>query len=169
MKWAKQTGFTIVELIVVIVIIALLIAITTVVYNGVQRRGYDVSVMSDLTHIADEYELYNVNNKVYPYGTVLNNGTAFTLAINKDAYDTSRSFQLLNCTSSTSAGTDYAVLAVSKSGKRFYISSVDPRPTEYTGAGTWLETSNCATVLPGSSGNGAGYSSGTWRDWIRSS
>ena len=34
--WAKQAGFTIVELLIVIVVIAILAAITIVAYNNVQ-------------------------------------------------------------------------------------------------------------------------------------
>ncbi|MDN5275377.1 MAG: Fimbrial protein [Candidatus Saccharibacteria bacterium] len=39
--WAKQTskGFTIVELLIVIVVIGILAAITIVAYNGIQNRA----------------------------------------------------------------------------------------------------------------------------------
>ncbi len=40
--WAKHKGFTIVELLIVIVIIGILAAITIVAFNGAQQRGRDV-------------------------------------------------------------------------------------------------------------------------------
>jgi prepilin-type N-terminal cleavage/methylation domain-containing protein len=39
MQWAKQTGFTIVELLIVVVVIAILAAITLVSFNGITERA----------------------------------------------------------------------------------------------------------------------------------
>lgn len=44
----KHKGFTIVELLIVIVVIGVLAAITIVSYNGVQRRARATSIVSDL-------------------------------------------------------------------------------------------------------------------------
>jgi prepilin-type N-terminal cleavage/methylation domain-containing protein len=43
-KWAQKPGFTIVELLIVIVVIAILAAITIVAYNGIQNRAKDSAV-----------------------------------------------------------------------------------------------------------------------------
>lgn len=49
MKWAqKQTGFTIVELLIVVVVIAILAAITVVAYNGITERARVSSANNDL-------------------------------------------------------------------------------------------------------------------------
>jgi prepilin-type N-terminal cleavage/methylation domain-containing protein len=42
-----KSGFTIVELLIVIVVIGILAAITIVAYNGIQDRANDTSVKSD--------------------------------------------------------------------------------------------------------------------------
>jgi prepilin-type N-terminal cleavage/methylation domain-containing protein len=51
--WAKHknSGFTIVELLIVIVIIAILAAITIVAYNGIQNRAKASAVASDFKKI----------------------------------------------------------------------------------------------------------------------
>ena len=45
---SASRGFTIVELLIVIVVIAILAAITVVAFNGAQSRAYDSSVQADL-------------------------------------------------------------------------------------------------------------------------
>ena len=47
----KQTGFTIVELLIVIVVIGILAAITIVAYNGVQSRAHSAKIDSDLAQL----------------------------------------------------------------------------------------------------------------------
>lgn len=53
MQWAKQkqTGFTIVELLIVVVVIAILAAITVVAYNGVTQNARVSTAKSDLSNL----------------------------------------------------------------------------------------------------------------------
>jgi general secretion pathway protein G len=60
-----QSGFTIVELLIVIVVIGILAAITIVAYNGIQSRARETSLRSDLTNIAKQLEMYHVDGD-YP-------------------------------------------------------------------------------------------------------
>ena len=46
---ARARGFTIVELLIVIVVIAILAAITVVAYNGVQQRSQNAKIDADLS------------------------------------------------------------------------------------------------------------------------
>lgn len=66
MKWATQRGFTIVELLIVIVVIAILAAITIVAFNGIQQRGRDGQRMSEVGNIKKAIEMYKVDNGTYP-------------------------------------------------------------------------------------------------------
>lgn len=61
-----RSGFTIVELLIVIVVIGILAAITIVAYNGVQSRARDNSRITKLNSIAKAIELYKVDNGRYP-------------------------------------------------------------------------------------------------------
>ena len=67
--WAKQkqTGFTIVELLIVIVVIAILAAITIVAYNGIQDRAKNAAAQSAASQAAKKLQAYAVlNNDQYP-------------------------------------------------------------------------------------------------------
>lgn len=62
----KQTGFTIVELLIVIVVIGILAAITIVAYNGVQRRANIAVAQSELKNATKSLEIKNAENGTYP-------------------------------------------------------------------------------------------------------
>lgn len=58
----KQTGFTIVELLIVIVVIGILAAISIIAFNGVQSRARDTERKYDLAQLAKAIHLYSVDN-----------------------------------------------------------------------------------------------------------
>ena len=62
----KQPGFTIVELLIVIVIIAILASITIVSYTGIQQRAREVALRGDLKQASTYLELERLNNDSYP-------------------------------------------------------------------------------------------------------
>jgi len=59
-------GFTIVELLVVIVVIGILAAITIVAYTGVSQRAVVSSLQSDLASAQNQMKLYYVDHSAYP-------------------------------------------------------------------------------------------------------
>jgi len=61
-----QRGFTIVELLIVIVVIAILAAISLVTYNGVQQRARDSQRKSDISAIQKVLALYYIDKEGYP-------------------------------------------------------------------------------------------------------
>ena len=62
----KRQGFTIVELLIVIVVIGILAAITIVAYNGVQTRAKNAQTQSALSGVAKKIEVYYAENGNYP-------------------------------------------------------------------------------------------------------
>lgn len=60
MKQAK--GFTIVELLIVIVVIGILAAITIVAYNGIQNRAYSSAAQSAAAQLSKKIALWQVDN-----------------------------------------------------------------------------------------------------------
>ena len=63
---SSRNGFTIVELLIVIVVIGILAAITVIAYNGIQGRAKYSLMQSDLKSITKALELYKVDNGNYP-------------------------------------------------------------------------------------------------------
>lgn len=62
----KQHGFTIIELLVVIVVIAILAAISLVAYNGIQVSAGETVLKSDLANAARQLGLEHAANGNYP-------------------------------------------------------------------------------------------------------
>lgn len=62
----RNRGFTIVELLVVIVVIGILAAITIVAYTGISGKATVASLSSDLTNAATQLKNFQVLNGSYP-------------------------------------------------------------------------------------------------------
>jgi prepilin-type N-terminal cleavage/methylation domain-containing protein len=62
----KQTGFTIVELLIVIVVIGILAAISIVAYNGIQQRARNAQVISGVNAYYKAFRSYHAVNSAYP-------------------------------------------------------------------------------------------------------
>ena len=65
-KPAHSPGFTIVELLIVIVVIGILAAISIVTYSGIQQRAVVASLTSDLDNASKLLKLFQVDNSSYP-------------------------------------------------------------------------------------------------------
>jgi general secretion pathway protein G len=70
----RQSGFTIVELLVVIVVIGVLAAITIVSFTGISSRAIVASLQSDLGNTSKSLKMYYTEYGSYPLG---NKTTAF--------------------------------------------------------------------------------------------
>lgn len=64
----RQGGFTIVELLIVIVVIGILAAITIVAFNGVQERARNTQTIGAVKDLKKIYIAYAVEHGAYPNG-----------------------------------------------------------------------------------------------------
>jgi prepilin-type N-terminal cleavage/methylation domain-containing protein len=107
MKYSR-TGFTIVELLIVIVVIAILAAITIVAYNGIQNRARISAVSSGLSQANKKLLSFAVDGNGYPADLA-------TIGIN-DTSDVTYQYSVNNtanpatyCVTATSGSVSYKV------------------------------------------------------------
>lgn len=93
-KSRRHSGFTIVELLVVIVVIGILAAITIVAYNGIQNRARGATVSSDLSNAKQQLLLDQVDTGKFPdtlaqansnQGLQSSPGTTYQYSVNNQA------------------------------------------------------------------------------------
>ncbi len=129
----KHNGFTIVELLIVIVIIGILAAISIVTYGGISNQANDAAVKQDLAAIAKKVELWRVEKGTPPTHSPVT--TLKELGINVSRSSYSQGFisagtgnNLLYCRNSD----QFALIAWSKSNTGFIVKdgsvSVFPYP-----------------------------------------
>jgi prepilin-type N-terminal cleavage/methylation domain-containing protein len=95
-KLRAKSGFTIVELLIVIVVIAILAAITIVAYNGITARANSASSLASAQSAAKKLEIWNAEKGSYP--------TAYSGAGNlTDASQSAESYYLTGVTVATTA------------------------------------------------------------------
>lgn len=70
-----RSGFTIVELLIVIVVIGILAALVVVTYNGIQQKARDTERKTDLGALYSKLEEYQAENAKYPTLANLNDST----------------------------------------------------------------------------------------------
>ena len=120
-------GFTIVELLVVIVIIGILASVVVVAYNGISQRAQDASMQSDLAQAKKQIESFYTINGYYPEAN--------------------------NCPTPTKR---QVCLKPSGNNILTYTPNTPNSPTSYTlnGVGSSIASANCPTnfiAVPGSS------------------
>ena len=62
----RSSGFTIVELLIVVVVISILASITVVAYNGIQTRAKNAQILSILNAYDKGLQIYYTQNGTYP-------------------------------------------------------------------------------------------------------
>lgn len=140
------SGFTIVELLIVIVVIGILAAITIVAYNGIQARAQNASVQNDLTAMAKKIQLEATDTGVYQPASSITTG----IKITKSAFDTAEN-NLYYCRSTN--GSQYAIAARAKSGQNYKVinGALSEHPSKLYGQGTCdlVGNTNSAGILMG--------------------
>lgn len=134
----SKNGFTIVELLIVIVVIGVLATITIATYNGVQNRAYDVAIQSDLSNYAKKVEAFRADSGSL-MAIVLADFEALGLKASAGAYVISPTVTRNYIYCPNLNNTDYAVVAKSKSGNAFIIrnsTSIQPFTSSWTSGTT---------------------------------
>ena len=71
----KQQGFTIVELLIVIVVIGILAALVITTFTGIQQKARDTERTTDIKALQGQVEAYYAQKGNYPTRTNLNDAT----------------------------------------------------------------------------------------------
>jgi len=163
----KQVGFTIVELLIVIVVIGILAAITIVAFNGVQNRANDVAVQSDLRALGVKTSEYLALNGVLPVESVGQLGS-LGIKVSKNSYGShytptgSDGYNLLYCRKDTN--NTFIFVAASKSGKVFVFQDGSVKE------GVGPLATNAATCpnngVSGTTGAPWLFSNGVWNSYL---
>lgn len=153
----RRTGFTIVELLIVIVVIAILASISVVAYNGIQSRANDVAVQADLGTFAKQMEMQKADLGAYP--ATLTSAMGFTFSRGSYGLD----FQNYNVRYCYNSSNDsYILMANSKSGNYFKAQNGIVQSTASTYG--WGVCTQIGLSSTNPSQNGL-YQT-TWSSWI---
>ncbi len=108
----KQSGFTIVELLIVVVVIAILAVITIIAYTGIQNRATEASIVSELTQNMKKHmaEVTTSTSNRYATTDVMPGG------IVTPQFDTNKYKVITFCTN----GTEFVYAAETKTGKKYF-------------------------------------------------
>lgn len=125
-------GFTIVELMTVVVVIGIIASIVVVSYSSSRANAFDTAVKTDIGNYTDELNIYFSDNSGYPtsQANLLNVIGEFAIS----NYKTSGAKAMLYCvdTAAATSGDYMAVIAKSKSGNVYYASDEIPA-AEFSG------------------------------------
>lgn len=162
----KQRGFTIVELLIVIVVIGILAAITIVAFNGVQNRANDAAVQSDLRNAGIKVNEYIATNGSNPDNTQF---YGLGIKVTRNAYgshyipsSTTNEYNFLYCRD-TADTQRFLILAGTKSGKYFVYRDGSVRD----GVGPLsTHTASCQNNGITTTATSWGYNAGTWNSGL---
>ena len=117
MKHAR--GFTIVELLIVIVVIAIFATISIVSYNGIQDRARSAALKSDVVQASKQLKLFQAENGTYPTTVSTNCTTSPDSSTNKclklSSGNTASSY------SSPNSNGSFTLTIADASGKTSYV------------------------------------------------
>lgn len=80
----RKVGFTIVELLIVIVVVSILVSIVVVNYNGMQQRARDAKLTDAADKVADAIQLFVVGRGHFPRG---GSGSTAVIGSNQECAD----------------------------------------------------------------------------------
>lgn len=154
-----ENGFTIVELLIVIVVIGILAAITIVTFNGIQERARVSSLHADLRTMSQKARMKVVD------GVTLSTGTWTTILHESDLYQSTRNNTEKSFSICWNAANEFAIIgfapvkqsaSVQEGDQLHAISPGGLKTITYSVAdGTLVGGRACTKALPG-------YTSQAW-------
>lgn len=175
-RFSRTMGFTIVELLIVIVVIGVLAGIVIVAYSGIQNKANDTVIRADLKSMGSLIETNRVVNDAVPQDEATLSTVGLKAA--KKSYgghlvdgSTGFKYNALYCsTVSTYKPADFAIISSSTSTNVFsyHAGSVTSFPTaSWVGSG-WGTI--CPAILGvAASNSNAGiwlYENSIWKSWL---
>lgn len=185
-KPTTRTGFTIVELLIVIVVIGILAAITIIAYNGIQNKAILASISSDLENANKQALLFQQEFGAYPTAIDCSASPAAQTICLKTSGNNSYQYAVSNsttpqtyCVTITNGTNSYYIsnttpmtqgaCAGHTIGGVAAITNLIPNPsmeTNLTGWGAWAGNGAGATTTrintPGPAPNGTWFGRLTW-------
>ena len=147
-KQTKSRGFTIVELLIVIVIIAILAAITIVAYNGITARANTSSAKAAAGNTLKKAEAYNADSPAQTYPKTF---AALTGAAATTTYQlTGVTFTTTRATGTTAPSSPNVLnffICTTGSAVEYFDYSAKAWTAQYTGGATGIGgagTADCA-------------------------
>jgi prepilin-type N-terminal cleavage/methylation domain-containing protein len=117
----KSSGFTIVELLIVIVIIGILAALVVIAYNGLQTRARDSTRVTDMRNIKTAIESYYADNGTYPPNPVAYRVSSMASLVPK--YIKQAPTDPINAAQDGKAYIYYYIIGYKKTGPTTYINT----------------------------------------------
>lgn len=163
---SDASGFTIVELLIVIVVIAILAAISIVAYTGIQNRANDTAVQTDLRNVGQKFMEFQVIAARTPAvnTTDLN---PMGLSVSEDSYGnhytpaSSNGYNMAYCVNASTS--TFAIVAASKSGNVYVFKDGSVR--EGVGSLATINTT-CSNNAAGTVGVNWLYYNGSWHSSV---
>lgn len=124
-KTVLQRGFTIVELLIVIVVISILAAITVVTYNGIQDRANETIGKADAVNSRKLILNYKAIHGTYPTTAQVANGYTYTGGVGTTG----------TCTPAGSTDADGKLCLAASNGANTFYTSNPSAQTFFVGVG----------------------------------
>lgn len=118
----RRSGFTVVELLIVIVVIAILAVITIVAFNGIQQRAKDTSVQADVANAIKKLETLKSQHPTEQYPASLSEAGLSASGGNTYYYQYSSNDNSY-CLQSSNGPIEYYASSVQKSVSKGYCGS----------------------------------------------
>lgn len=133
MKKKIQNGFTIVELLIVIVVIGILAAIIITTYKGIQHRAYNTQVIAGVSQYLKLIESYQSLEGNFPQTTKEKDGHSIALACLGTGYPDSYCGKVTNTDTYEDPALEADLQKVGK-GSAIASSELHPGPESFIGA-----------------------------------